>query len=215
MSSTSSINSNIPAAAASNLVPANMQINQADFLRLITAQLQQQNPLSPSDPTQFVTQLEGMSQVSSMQSMQSSLQTSALMNGTSLIGRSVLAPGATAALASGGNIGGAATAPPGATKLTVSVANASGAIVDSFNVTPAASGLTSFVWNGQTSTGTPAPAGTYSIKVNATVNGSSQPVAPMIVNKVESVLVDPSSQAIDLDTDGGSTIPLSSVVSVL
>ena len=50
-----------------------MQINQADFLQLITAQLQDQNPLSPADPTQFVSQLEGMSQVSSMQGMQNSL----------------------------------------------------------------------------------------------------------------------------------------------
>src|SRR5260370_17544897 len=92
MSTTSSVNgSNIPAAGLSN-TPANMQINQADFLQLITAQMKDQNPLSPSDPTQFVTQLEGMSQVSAMQSMQSSLQASSIMNGTTLTGRSILAP---------------------------------------------------------------------------------------------------------------------------
>ena len=70
MSTTNSVtSSNIPAAGLSN-TPANMQINQTDFLQLITAQMKDQNPLSPSDPTQFVTQLEGMSQVSAMQSMQ-------------------------------------------------------------------------------------------------------------------------------------------------
>ena len=84
MSTTNSVsNSNIPAAGLSN-TPANMQISQADFLQLITAQMKDQNPLSPADPTQFVSQLEGMSQVSAMQSMQSTMQASAIMSGTNL-----------------------------------------------------------------------------------------------------------------------------------
>src|ERR1700676_3660897 len=123
MTTTNTVNgasSNIPAAGLSN-TPANMQINQTDFLQLITAQMKDQNPLSPSDPTQFVTQLEGMSQVSAMQSMQSSLQASAIMSGTSLIARSILAPGAQAPLATGGALGGAVEAPAGTTNLTVAV----------------------------------------------------------------------------------------------
>jgi len=50
--------------------------------------MKDQNPLSPADPTQFVTQLEGMSQVSAMQSMQSSMQASAIMSGTTWPARS-------------------------------------------------------------------------------------------------------------------------------
>src|SRR3954468_17413879 len=128
MSTTNSVNgtsSNVPAAGLSN-TPANMQINQTDFLQLITAQMKDQNPLSPSDPTQFVTQLEGMSQVSAMQSMQSSMQASAIMNGTTLFGHSVLAPGTEATLSTGGAIGGAVEAPAGTTKLSVSVQDSTG-----------------------------------------------------------------------------------------
>lgn len=204
---------NIPAAGTA-AIPANLQINQRDFLQLITTQLQNQNPLSPADPTQFVSQLEGMSEVSSMQSMQSSLQASQVLSGTSLLGHSVLAPGSTAALAATGAIGGAVTAPAGASKLTVTISDASGAPVASFNVTPQPTGLTSFSWNGMRSTGARAAAGTYTIAVNATVNGGSQPVSPLVVNKVDSVLIDPTSQAVELTTDGG-TVPLSSVVSVM
>ena len=214
MSTTSSVTgSNIPAAGLSN-TPANMQINQADFLQLITAQMKDQNPLSPSDPTQFVTQLEGMSQVSAMQSMQSSMQASAIMSGTTLIGRSVLAPGSQATLATGGGIGGAVEAPAGTSKLTVSVQDSTGATVDTFNVTPAETGLTSFVWKGATSTGGTATAGTYTISVNATVDGTTQPLNPMVVNKVDSVLVDPTTNAVDVETENG-TVPLSSIVSVM
>lgn len=214
MTTTSSINSsNVPAAGLST-TPSNMQINQTDFLRLITAQLQSQNPLSPADPTQFVSQLEGMSEVSSMQNMQSSLQSSAMMNGASLIGRSVLAPTSSATLAAGGTIAGAVTAPAGASNLTVSIADASGNPVATFKVAPQSTGLTSFNWNGLTSAGTAAPAGTYTVSVNAKVNGSTQAVNPLVVTKVDSVLIDPSTQAVDLQTDSG-TVPLSSVVSVM
>ena len=218
MSTTNPVNSsssaNVPAAGLSS-TPANMQITQSGFLQLITAQMQDQNPLSPSDPTQFVTQLEGMSQVSAMQSMQSSLQAQAIMTGTSLIGRSVLAPGTQANLAAGGAIGAAVTAPAGTTKINVTVQDSKGQTVNTFTVNPADSGLTSFTWNGTTSAGTAAAAGTYTLAVTATVNGKSQPVSPMVVNKVGSVLVDPTTNAVDVQTDTGNTVPLTSIVSVM
>src|SRR3569833_3739280 len=107
-----------------------MLINQTDFLQLITAQMKDQNPLSPSDPTQLVTQFEGMSQVSAMQSMQASMQASSIMNGTSLIGHSILAAGTTATLATGGAIGAAVNAPAGTSSLSVSIQGSKGAAVD-------------------------------------------------------------------------------------
>jgi len=217
MSSTSSVTgtgANVPAAGLSN-TPANMQINQTDFLQLITAQMKDQNPLSPSDPTQFVTQLEGMSQVSAMQSMQASMQASSIMNGTTLIGHSILAPGTTANLASGGAIGAAVNAPSGTSDLNVVIQDSTGATVDTFKVTAADSGMTSFVWKGVTSTGAAAAAGTYKISVTANVNGKRTPVDPMVVNKVDSVLVDPTTNAVDVETDTGNTVPLSQIVSVM
>ena len=62
--------------------------------------------------------------------------------------------------------------------------------------------------------GTTAPAGTYTIGVSATVNGTSQTLNPMVVNKVDSVLVDPTTNAVDVETATG-TVPLSSIVSVM
>jgi flagellar basal-body rod modification protein FlgD len=217
MSTTNPVNgttSGIPSASSSSAIPLNMQINQADFLQLITAQLTDQNPMQPADPTQFVSQLEGMSEVSSMQSMQSSLAASQIMNGTTLLGHSVLAPGTTATLAAGGGIAGAVTAPQGASQLTVSITDSSGNPVTSFNVAPNGSGLTPFSWNGTTSTGTAAPAGQYTIAVSASVNGASQQVDPMVISKVSTVTIDPTSQSVDVNTDSGS-VPLSSIVAVM
>ena len=207
-------NSAANAAAASSAVPANMQINETDFLQLISTQLQNQDPLQPTDPSQFLGQLEGLSEVSSLQSMQSTMSASQLSGSANLIGQSILAPGTTATLASGGSIGGAVNAPQGATSLTVSIANSSGVPVTSFQVTPAGSGMTGFSWNGATSTGTTAPAGQYTISVNATVNGASQTVPPMVVSQVQSLTIDPTTQQLDLNTTSG-TVPLSSVVTIL
>ena len=202
------------AAAASNAIPANMQINESDFLQLITTQLQNQDPLQPTDPSQFLGQLEGLSEVSSLQSMQSAMSAQQATGAASLLGQSVLAPGSTASLASGGVIAGAVNAPAGATKLTVTIADSSGIPVTSFQVTPASSGMTTFSWNGATSSGTTATPGQYTVSVNATVNGTSQAVSPMVVTQVQSVTIDPSTQQLDLNTTGG-TVPLSSVVTIL
>ncbi|HEY6456224.1 MAG TPA: flagellar hook capping FlgD N-terminal domain-containing protein [Steroidobacteraceae bacterium] len=202
------------AAAASGAIPANMQINETDFLQLISTQLQNQDPLQPTDPSQFLGQLEGLSEVSSLQSMQSAMSSSQLSNSASLLGQSILAPGTSAALATGGSIAGAVNAPNGATALTVSIANSSGVPVTSFQVAPASSGMTGVSWNGTTSAGTAAPAGQYTISVNATVNGAAQTVAPMVVTQVQSVSLDPATQQLDLNTNGG-TVPLSSVVTIL
>jgi flagellar basal-body rod modification protein FlgD len=207
-------------SSQSSSIPANMQINQAQFLQLISTQLQNQDPLNPTDPTQFLAQIEGLSEVSSLQSLQtsisglsSSLQGSQMLNGTSLLGHSVLAAASTATLAAGATVSGAVSAPAGATSLTVSVSNASGALVDAFNVAPQSSGYTPFSWNGTTASGAAAPAGQYTINVTATLGNTSQSVSPLVYSKVTSVTIDPTTQALDLNTSNG-TIPLSSVVSV-
>ena len=201
-------------------LPSNMQISQTGFLQLISTQMQNQDPLNPTDPTQFLAQIEGLSEVSSLQSLQSSisglasgLQASQVISGTSLLGHSVLAPGSSANFTTGGTVSGAVSAPAGASSLAVSVTSASGALMDTFNVSPQASGYTSFSWNGKTSTGAAAPTGQYAIQVNAQVGNTSQSVSPLLYSQVTSVTLDPSTQALDLNTNNG-TIPLSSVVNI-
>ncbi len=200
-------------SSSSSVVPANMQISETDFLQLITTQMQDQDPLNPADPTQFLSQIEGLSEVSSLQSMQSTMQAQQLSSGALLLGQTVLAPIDTATLTSGGSLSGAVSAPSGASSLTVTVSDSSGDTVSTFQVTPASSGLTSFTWNGTTSTGAAAAAGNYTFSVNATVDGASQSVTPLLENQVTSVTIDPTTQALDVNTSNGTT-PLSSVVSV-
>ena len=217
---TGSAGSTASSAGTINGIPANEQISQAGFLQLISAQMQSQNPLNPTDPTQFLTQIEGLSEVSSLQSLQTSiagltsgLQSAQMLNGTALLGHSVLAPGSSATLAAGGTVSGAVSAPTGATSLTVSVSDSSGALVDSFAVAPQSSGYSKFTWNGTTTGGSAAPAGQYTLSVTAAVGGASQSVSPLVYSQVQSVTIDPSTQTLELNTVNG-TVPLSSVVNI-
>ena len=232
MSTTNPVGSSTPVSSIPNSTAAsaaqqatvgagNMQLTQADFLQLMTSELKDQNPMQPADPTQFLGQLAQMSEVSSLQSMQtslsglaSSLQSSQMLNGAALLGKQVLAPGTTATLAAGGSVAAAVSAPAAASSLTVTVTSAGGALVKSFTVTPQSSGLTNFTWDGTTTNGTAAPAGTYTFAVSANINGSSQAVSPMVASTVNSVTLDPTTQSLDVNTTNG-TIPLSSVVSIL
>src|SRR5580698_1521594 len=116
-SNSSSAAGSSTSSSSSSSIPANMQISQSGFLQLISTQMQDQDPLDPTDPTQFLSQIEGLSEVSSLQSLQTSisglasgLQGAQMLNGTSLLGHSVLAPGTTAQLAAGGSVSGAVTA---------------------------------------------------------------------------------------------------------
>ncbi len=217
---TSGSSSSGSSSSSSTSLPSNMQISQAGFLQLISTQMQNQDPLNPTDPTQFMAQIEGLSEVSSLQSLQtsmtglaSSLQGAQVLSGTSLLGHSVLAAGSSAALTAGASVSGAVTAPSGASSLTVSITDASGALVDSFNVSPQSSGYSPFTWNGKTASGATAPTGTYTVNVSAAVGGTSQSVSPLIYSTVNSVTIDPSTQALELNTNNG-TVAMSSVVSI-
>jgi flagellar basal-body rod modification protein FlgD len=65
---TNGVDANGNATNASNTIAANGDMTQL-FTKLLIAQIKNQNPLEPTDPSQFVSQLTQLSQVESMQQM--------------------------------------------------------------------------------------------------------------------------------------------------
>ncbi len=196
-----------------------LQLSQSDFLRLLVTQMRNQDPTKPTNPSQFINEISALSEVSDMNGMSTSMTNLAnsmssnqLLGGTNLIGQTVLASGTSAALATGGSITGAVVPPAGATALTVQVADANGAPVDSFTVAPQA-GLTPFTWSGATASGGTAPPGTYQFSVTADTNGTQSSLTPQLAYTVNSVTLDPTSNSLTLNTNGGA-VPLSSVSQV-
>jgi flagellar hook assembly protein FlgD len=98
-SSTSSSSNASASTAAINQGLAALADNQTTFLSLLTTQLKNQDPLNPTDPTQFtqqITQMTGVEQqLLSNQLLQQLVTTQGLAQASNMIGKTVSAPGAT------------------------------------------------------------------------------------------------------------------------
>jgi flagellar basal-body rod modification protein FlgD len=185
------------------------QMGQAQFMTLMIAQLKNQDPTKPMDPSEFLGQLAQFGTVSGIQDMQKSLTTlsdslrsSQVLGGTNLVGREVLADADTAALGDTGSITGATAIPEGATAAGIIVTDSSGQLIRRLPIS-AQQGEVGFRWDGMTDLGTRAPAGSYKISAIANVGGEAQQQTTQLVGRVGSVTIDAANNNLTLNTDLG------------
>ncbi|MGH2870983.1 MAG: flagellar hook assembly protein FlgD [Solirubrobacteraceae bacterium] len=188
-----------------------------DFLTLMTAQLQNQDPLNPTDSNEFLNQLselstvQGISQLNgSMSSLSNAMLSSQALGSAALVGRNVLAPASSATLESGAGLAGAVQVPSGATAVTLAITNAAGQIVQQ-QALPASAGLANFSWNGQLANGATAPAGVYTVNAVGEVGGTSQALSTSLLGTVSSVTLDPGGTDVTLNTAQLGAVALGSV----
>lgn len=198
---------------------AKQELGQNEFLKLMIAQMRNQDPMKPTDPQQFLSQLAQFSQVTGIQKMQSSiedlagsLRSNQVLNGTSLVGHDVLAPATKQTIESGQTVHGAVDAPKGTTQMVVQVKDGTGALVRSFSL-PASEGMTDFTWDGRDNLGAAVPAGQYSFEVAASVAGKAEALNPLLTSRVSSVTIDPNG-SLTLNTSTGA-VPITDVRRVL
>jgi flagellar basal-body rod modification protein FlgD len=204
-------------AASSSSSGAVGGLTMNDFLTLMTAQLQNQDPLNPTDSNQFLSQLselstvEGISQLNtSMSTLSDSMMSSQALTSAALVGQGILAPASSANYTSGQSLSGAVQVPTGATSVAVTITNAAGVVVDQQAV-PATAGLQNFSWNGTTNNGQQAPSGSYSVAANAIVGGASQTASTFLNGTVSSVTLGASGTSPTLNTTQLGPVALSDV----
>ena len=180
------------------------ELGQADFLKLMTAQLQYQDPMKPMDNAQFIGQMAQFSTVSGIQGLQdsftklaTSLQSTDTLQAAGLVGHSVLVPGSAAALGSSGGISGAIDVPASGA-VTVDIADASGAVVRQINLGTQGAGLAAFNWDGLSNTGERLAAGAYQFKARVDNNGQTQSASTYVVATVNSVSLGSGGLTLDL-----------------
>jgi len=184
------------------------------FLQLLTTQLQNQDPLSPMDSTQFTQQLVAFSSVEqqintnnnlkSLIALNLSQQASAAVN---YIGHTVVMTSGKGSLANGNvdwtyNL----SAPSAGTTLTVT--NASGQVVYSQSGSTSA-GNNDFQWDGKDANGNQLADGQYTLSVAATASDGSA-VTSTIASKALVTAVDMSGSTPQLILSS-MEIPLSEV----
>lgn len=193
---------------------------QDEFLKMMLAQLKNQDPLKPLEPAQFLGQLAQFSTVTGIQAMQQSLASlnatlgsASLMEGANLVGRDVLSAATTGRLGAVGGVRGAVVAPPGASVVQVAVRDLSGALVRRFEV-PAGSGLVDFQWDGVDQSGQRAAPGLYAIEAIGVAGSKGESLEVLLEQRVNSVTVDATASALVLNTSGGP-VPLDRVRRVM
>lgn len=145
--------------------------NFETFLTLLTTQLQHQNPLDPLDTNQFTQQLVSFAgveqQLRQNEQLESLVKLSKIGHNTtamSFVGLHVTADGATSELRDGLAVWYLSSASPA--QATISVVDKNGSTVFTEQKT-LETGTHPYEWNGRTSTGGIAPAGSYKIVVTA------------------------------------------------
>jgi flagellar basal-body rod modification protein FlgD len=184
------------------------------FLTLLTTQLQNQDPLSPLDTSQFTQQLVAFSGVEQQIQTNSNLtqliqlqNTNEAIAAAPLVGQSIEYSSPTAPLAnSAANF--SYTLPSTASSVNLMVSDASGNVVYSSTGNTAA-GQHDFQWNGQTSAGVQLPdGGQYTLSVvaaDASKNAMTATVTSFGV--VDGVNITPGTPATTTSTSSSAPVP--------
>lgn len=153
--------------------------NYQMFLQLLVTQLQNQNPLDPTDPSQFTSQLVQYSSVeqqikanSTLADLKTMFAVQSALSFVGYVGKTVTVDSSTTEFKNGSatwNFNGSAASD----KATIEIRDASGNLVYT-TTEDLASGDGKFVWNGETTDGTIAPVGSYTISISgADANGKA------------------------------------------
>jgi len=154
----------LPASVqATNTSSTNLTEN--NFLSLLTAQLEDQDPLNPVSPSDFAAELAQFSTATGVQNLNTTMTQTSGMQAASLVGQNVAVPGNALLLGSGGTATGAFSLSGPSSNVQVAIANSSGSVLGVLNLGAMSAGNQNFTWNGQSSAGTALPAGTYSFNV--------------------------------------------------
>ena len=211
---TSSIASST-AAAATQSTAASSSLGKNDFLKLLTAQLANQDPLQPVDNQAFVAQLAQFSSLEQLQNVTSRLDTllvaaasSNQLATASLVGKQVTYQASTVAVSAAG--AGTMQASLGArATVTAVLQDASGHTVRTLALGTRDAGTFDLGWDGRDATGQPVAPGTYTVQLTGRdLQGAEVPVQARARGVVSGITFDGSAAELVV---GGNKVKLSEV----
>ncbi|WP_343628776.1 flagellar hook assembly protein FlgD [Comamonas aquatica] len=219
----SGVSSNTSTSSGSGSVTSAADM-QDQFLTLLVAQLQNQDPTNPMDNSQLTSQMAQISTVSGIEKLNSTVESVTIqlasmqmLQGVSMIGRTVLSEGNQLGLAASedeeGNIKLSGTAAfdleGSASNVTVTITDANGKIVDTIEMGSAQAGRNYFTWDGSNYTGESMD---LRFKVTATNGDAAVKSTTLSPNAVVATSI--SNGALMLELGNGSSINYNSIKAV-
>jgi flagellar basal-body rod modification protein FlgD len=189
--------------------------SQDYFLKLLVAQMNNQDPLNPLDSAQMTSQLAQLNTVQGINNLATKLDsllgdvnTSQSLQASSLVGHAVLAPGNTLALTDGQALGGVELG--GAVDhLTVTIKDAGGNVIHTADLGAQTGGIVNFVWDGSTTSGAAAIAGSYTFSVDGKLAGTTVATNGLSAGVVSSVT--PTATGASLLVSGVGTFDMTQI----
>ena len=203
--SINALNSAASASSGTNLYDKKdgAVMGKEDFMLLLVAQLKNQDPLSPDDPTEFTSQLAQFSSLEQLYNLNDSMESLATSNADSdrlstlgTIGKDVVYEGDKTTFSGepiefGYSLSGPASA------VTISLQQ-DGATLATLNGSDLTKGNHFLTWDGLTTDGSPAPIGDYDIVIDAQSASEDPIVATPLIRSVVT--------GVDLTGSAGGTL---------
>jgi len=181
MTTITPIDSTTNAGDAQSSAPGNI-LGKDDFLNMLIAQLQNQDPLNPADGTEFTAQLAQFSSLEQLSNINDSLKNMEQFQASlthsqavSYIGKEITASGNGLQLNDGQEAACHFELAANAAMAAVTVYDATGGFVNSFETGPLGSGRQSATWSGMDLDGNSMPPGVYRFEIQA-VDASDQSI---------------------------------------
>ena len=192
------------------------------FLKLLVAQMRNQDPLNPMDNAQVTTQLAQINTVRGIETLNASVarlvergdRTSAF-DSVGALGRQVLVAGDSFERgedAASIRLGVELAAP--ARRAIAEIVDPSGAVVFSRPFESPAAGVSTFDWNGRLADGSAAAPGAYRLRVSA-VSASGQSVASTALSPARVIGVAQDASGVRLELSGRPSVTPAAVKAIL
>ncbi|MDR6679587.1 flagellar hook assembly protein FlgD [Pseudomonas oryzihabitans] len=197
------------------------QLGKDEFLKLMVAQMNHQNPLEPQGNGEFIAQLAQFSTVegitnlnTSVSSILSGSQSSQALQASTLVGRKVIVDTDKVKVDTSTNFKGAMSLTASSPNVWVNVYNESGSQVNRLNLGQQSSGLVNFTWDGTNADGKKLDAGTYRFEAQASVDGKTEAMKTSLPANVDSVTLGQNGGEMTLNLAGVGSIGISKVQAV-
>lgn len=184
------------------------------FLKLLVAQMNNQDPLNPLDNAQVTSQLAQINTVRGIEQMNSTLSKyvsgqagTRAIDSAGLIGRSALVDGSSVTRTDGQTAStriGASLAADAA-KTTIEILDANGTTVRAFDLGKQSTGVVTAEWDGRRTGGGTAAAGNYTVRVTA-LDGNGKAVAATPLVSAQVVGATQAGDATRITLAGGGSV---------